>query len=407
MYLKTNDWQNVLLQPKEAGVIDRKCLKTNMPLKLKEAMDGGQMVIMQARLPLVWSRPDPGGARLHPDPGPRLTRIQGPAASPGPGAQAHPGPGARGLARTRGPGSPGSRGPRPRPDPGPRLTRVQGPAASPGPGAQAHPGPGARGLARTRGPGSPGSRGPRPRPDPGPRLTRVQGPAASPGPGAQAHPGPGARGLARTRGPGSPGSRGPRPRPDPGPRLTRVQGPAASPGPGAQAHPGPGAHGLAGPGTQTHPDPVPSLTRTQGRTASPGSGTQRGFVFLIPFPVGQFPLSNSFGHFLKLQGSRRRTRWAAGSAKLRCARCAAAGWSGVAASALGSAAVASHRACAPGRFRGVEILEGLGGQQARSLPLHVSQGLVCPCSAASGAFPSAGDRRGNCAEHVPGRHCVV
>ncbi|KAK1345923.1 hypothetical protein QTO34_008388 [Cnephaeus nilssonii] len=114
--------------------------------------------------------------------------------SAGPGARLHPDPGARVLARTRGTASPGSRGPRPRPDPGPRLTRIQGPAASPGPGAQAHPDPGARGLARTRGPGSPGSRGPRPRPDPGPRLTRIQGPAASPGPGAQAHPDPGACG---------------------------------------------------------------------------------------------------------------------------------------------------------------------------------------------------------------------
>ncbi|KAK1343153.1 hypothetical protein QTO34_015928 [Cnephaeus nilssonii] len=36
MYLKTNNWHNVALQPKEAGVIERKCLKTNVPLKLKE-----------------------------------------------------------------------------------------------------------------------------------------------------------------------------------------------------------------------------------------------------------------------------------------------------------------------------------------------------------------------------------
>ncbi|KAK1333716.1 hypothetical protein QTO34_006103 [Cnephaeus nilssonii] len=273
------------------------------------------------------------GPTASPGPGARLTRLQGPAASPGPGAQ----------------GSPGSRGPRPRPDPGPRahpapgarglartrgpgLTRLQGPAASPRPGAQGSPGsrgppaasprPGAQGSPGSRGPpaasprpgaqGSPGSRGPRPRPDPGPR----------------AHPAPGARGLARTRGPGltrlqgpaasprpgaqgSPGSRGPRPRPDPGFSLTRTQGRTASSGPRIQLHPDPGAHGLArtqghvaspGPGAQPHPDPVPSLTQTQGHAASPGSGTQRGFVFLIPIPVGQFPLSNSFGHFLRVPG---------------------------------------------------------------------------------------------------------
>ncbi|KAK1340868.1 hypothetical protein QTO34_017263 [Cnephaeus nilssonii] len=249
---------------------------------------------------------DPGspgsrGPRPHPDRDPGSPGSRGPRPRPDPGPR---------LTRARDPGSPGSRGPRPHPDPGPRLTRILGPAASPGPGTQAHPDPGARGLTRTRGqahpdpgargltrtrgqarpdPGARGlarTRGPRPRPDPGPRLTRIQGPAASPGPGAQAHPDPGARGLVRTRGPGSPGSRGPRPRPDPGPRLTRIQGPA----------------GLPGPGTQTHPDPVPSLTRTQGRAASPGSGTQRGFVFLIPFPVGQFHLSNSFGHFLRAPG---------------------------------------------------------------------------------------------------------
>ncbi|KAK1335006.1 hypothetical protein QTO34_004582 [Cnephaeus nilssonii] len=268
-------------------------------------LDGGQMVVMQVRLPLVWSRLDPG-ALLHPDPGARgLTWTRG---------QAHPDPGARGLARTRGPGltriqgpaaspgpgaqgSPGSRGPRPRPDPGPRahpdpgsrglartrgpgLTRIQGPAASPGPGAQ----------------GSPGSRVPRPRPDPGPRahpdpgsrglartrgpgLTRIQGPAASPGPGAQgspgsrvprprpdpgprAHPDPGARGLARTRGPG----------------LTRIQGPAASPGPGAQGSPGSrGPRPRPDPGPRAHPDPGarglartrgPGLTRIQGPAGS-------------------------------------------------------------------------------------------------------------------------------------------
>ncbi|KAK1328569.1 hypothetical protein QTO34_012142 [Cnephaeus nilssonii] len=262
------------------------------------------------------------GPTASPGPGARLTRIQGPAASPGPGAQAHPDPGARGLTRTRGPGSPGSRGPRPHPDPGPRLTRIQGPAASPGPGAQAHPDPGARGLTRTRGPGSPGSRGPRPHPDPGPRLTRIQGPAASPGPGAQAHPDPGARGLTRTRGPGSPGSRGPRPHPDPGPRLTRIQGPAASPGsrgprphpdpgprltriqgpaaspgPGSQAHPDPGARGLTrtrGPGSpgsrgpRPHPDPGPRLTRIQGPAASPGPGAQLSHFPCCPLGFPRF-----------------------------------------------------------------------------------------------------------------------
>ncbi|KAK1333770.1 hypothetical protein QTO34_006157 [Cnephaeus nilssonii] len=41
------------------------------------ALDGGQMVVMQVRFPLVGSQPDPG-ARLHPDPGARgLTRTQG------------------------------------------------------------------------------------------------------------------------------------------------------------------------------------------------------------------------------------------------------------------------------------------------------------------------------------------
>ncbi|KAK1327402.1 hypothetical protein QTO34_014193 [Cnephaeus nilssonii] len=341
-----------------------------------KALDGGQMVVMQVRLPLVWSRLDPG-ALLHPDPGAHgLTWTR---------SQAHPAPGARGLARTRGPG----------------LTRLQGPAASPGPGAQ----------------GSPGSRGPRPRPDPGPRahpapgarglartrgpgLTRLQGPAASPGPGAQ----------------GSPGSRGPRPRPDPGFSLTRTQGRTASPRPRIQPHPDPGAHGLArtqghvaspGPGAQPHPDPVPSLTQTQGYAASPGSRTQRGFVFLIPFPVGQFHLSNSFGHFLRAPGQPPQNSLGSGLGEAPV--CPVRGSGLVRGGCVGPwvCSVASHRACAPGRFRGVEILEGLGGQQARSLPPHDSQGLVCPCSAASGAFPSAGDRWGNCAEHVPGRHCVV
>ncbi|KAK1333605.1 hypothetical protein QTO34_005990 [Cnephaeus nilssonii] len=158
--------------------------------KQKTALDGGQMVVMQVRLPLVWSRPDPG-ARLHPDPGAHgLTRTRGQAPRiQGPRPHLDPGP-----------GSPGSRGPRPHPDPGPRLTRIQGPAASPGPGAQAHPDPGARGPTRTRAQAhpDPGARGP---PGPGARPTRIQGPAASPGPGAQAHPDPGARGLTRTRGP--------------------------------------------------------------------------------------------------------------------------------------------------------------------------------------------------------------
>ncbi|KAK1346763.1 hypothetical protein QTO34_000623 [Cnephaeus nilssonii] len=99
-----------------------------------EALDGGQMVVMQVRLPLVWSRPDPG-ARLHPDPG------------------------AHGLTRTRDPASPGSRGTRPRPDPGFSFTRTQGRMASPGP------------------------RGAWPLPGPGSSLTRIQGHTASPGPG--------------------------------------------------------------------------------------------------------------------------------------------------------------------------------------------------------------------------------
>ncbi|KAK1335815.1 hypothetical protein QTO34_003610 [Cnephaeus nilssonii] len=129
--------------------------------------------------PGTQAHPDPGAYGLtrtrdpfHPDPGAHgLTRtrgqahrIQGPTASPGPGTQAHPDPGAHGLTRTRDPGSPGSRGPRPHPDPGPRLTRIQGPTASPGPGARltriqgltASPGPGAR-LTRIQGPtASPG-----------------------------------------------------------------------------------------------------------------------------------------------------------------------------------------------------------------------------------------------------------
>ncbi|KAK1346994.1 hypothetical protein QTO34_000854 [Cnephaeus nilssonii] len=35
MYLKSSYWKNAL-KPKKAGIIDRKCLKTNVPLKLKE-----------------------------------------------------------------------------------------------------------------------------------------------------------------------------------------------------------------------------------------------------------------------------------------------------------------------------------------------------------------------------------
>ncbi|KAK1343775.1 hypothetical protein QTO34_014328, partial [Cnephaeus nilssonii] len=152
-------------------------------------LDGGQMVVMQVRLPLVWSRPDPG-ALIHPDPGAHgLTRTRG---------QAHPDPGAHGLTRTRGQAhpDPGTRG---LTGPGARLTRIQGPAAPPGPGA---------------------------------RLTRIQGPAASPGPGARptriqgpvAPPGPGAR-PTRIQGPAAP--------PGPGARPTRIQGPAAQPGPGS------------------------------------------------------------------------------------------------------------------------------------------------------------------------------
>ncbi|KAK1329604.1 hypothetical protein QTO34_009786 [Cnephaeus nilssonii] len=244
------------------------------------SLDGGQMVIMQVRLPLVWSRPDPGGARLHPDPGPRLTRTQ-----------AHPDPGARGLTRIQGPAASPGPGTQAHPDPGPRLTRIQGPAASPGPGTQAHPDPGARGLTRTRDPGSPRSRGPRPHPDPGPRLTRTRGPAASPGPGTQAHPDPGARGLTRTRGQAhpDPGARGltrtrGQAHPDPGARgLARIRGPAASPGPGARGlarirgpaaspgsggprpRPDPGPAASPGPGAQAHPDPgARGLARTRG-----------------------------------------------------------------------------------------------------------------------------------------------
>ncbi|KAK1344516.1 hypothetical protein QTO34_013213, partial [Cnephaeus nilssonii] len=138
------------------------------------ALDGGQMVVMRVRLPLVWSRPDPG-AQLHPDSG------------------------ARGLTRTWDPESPGPRGAWPHPDPGVR-------AASPGPGLQPPPDPGAHSLTRTRG--------------------RV----ASPGAGIQPHldAGARARGLTRARDPASSGPRGAwplldpgaRPHPDPGPSLT-------------------------------------------------------------------------------------------------------------------------------------------------------------------------------------------
>ncbi|KAK1339889.1 hypothetical protein QTO34_018449 [Cnephaeus nilssonii] len=121
------------------------------------ALDGGQMVVMQVRLPLVWSRPDPG-ALIHPDPGAHgLTRTRG---------QAHPDPGTHGLTRTRG---------QAHPDPGAR-----GPPRTRG---QAHPDPGARGPPRTRG---------QAHPDPGAR-----GPPRTRG---QAHPDPGARGPPRTRG---------------------------------------------------------------------------------------------------------------------------------------------------------------------------------------------------------------
>ncbi|KAK1336064.1 hypothetical protein QTO34_003864 [Cnephaeus nilssonii] len=209
-----------------------------------------------------------------------------------------------GFTRTEGRvASPGPRGAWPHPNPGPSLTRTQGRVASPGPrdatssgpGTQPHPDPGARGLSRTQGrnltrtrdPASPGCRVARPHPDPGCSFTRIQGHTATPGPGIQLHPDPGARGLSWTQG------------------LT------ASPGPGTQPHPNPGACGLSRtrdpasprPGTQPYPDPgVRGLAWTQGHAASPGPGTQQGFVFLIPIPVSQFPLSNSFGHFLKAPG---------------------------------------------------------------------------------------------------------
>ncbi|KAK1343664.1 hypothetical protein QTO34_014217 [Cnephaeus nilssonii] len=188
------------------------------------ALDGGQMVVMQVRFPLVGSRPDPG-AWIHPDPGAHgLTRTQG----------------VRGLTWTQVRTA--------SPDPGPSLTRIQGHMASPGPGIQLHPDPGAHGLTRTQGHvASPRSRGAWPLPGPGPSLTRIQGHMASPGPrGAQPHPDPGARGLSQTqRHVASPGSRGTWPYPDPGSSFTRTQGCVASPGPrGAWPLPDPGVRGL-------------------------------------------------------------------------------------------------------------------------------------------------------------------
>ncbi|KAK1342291.1 hypothetical protein QTO34_015047 [Cnephaeus nilssonii] len=163
--------------------------------------------------------PGPRCARLPPDPGPSLTRIQGDMASPGPGIQLHLDPGAHGLSQTQGRvASPGSRGTWPHPDPGSSFTRTQGRVASPGPrgaprGAWPHPDPGAHGLTQTRDLASPGPRGAWPHLDPGARsLSQTQGRVASPGP------------------------RCVRPHPDPGPSLTRIQGHTASPGPGIQLH---------------------------------------------------------------------------------------------------------------------------------------------------------------------------
>ncbi|KAK1334936.1 hypothetical protein QTO34_004508, partial [Cnephaeus nilssonii] len=244
-------------------------------LSVSIALDGGQMVVMQVRLPLVWSRPDPG-ARLHPDPGAHgLTRTRDPVSLGSRGTQPRPDPGFS-FIRTQGRmASPGPRGAWPLPDPGSRgLTRTQGRVASPRPRvAWPHPDPGAHGLTRTRdpvspgsrgprphpdpGPGSPGSRGPGPHPDPGPSLTRIQGPRASPGPGAR---------LTRIQ--------GPRASPGPGARLTRIQGPRASPGPGTQAHLDPGAQGLARTRGQAHPGPgAQGLARTRGQ-AHPDPGAQ-------------------------------------------------------------------------------------------------------------------------------------
>ncbi|KAK1329828.1 hypothetical protein QTO34_010011 [Cnephaeus nilssonii] len=200
------------------------------------------------------------------------------------------------LAGSGGAASPGLRGARPH--------RTWDPA-SPRPwGVWPYPDPGVCGLTRSRDPASPGPRGAWPHPDPGVcGLTRpgIQ-PHLDPGvrgltwtPGRVASPGPRAHGLTRTRDPASPGPRGTRPRPDPGIRdLTRTRDPAS---PGSR-------------GARPHLDLGSSHTLTQGRVASPGPrgaasprpGTQRVLVFLIPIPVGQFSLSNSFSHFLKAPG---------------------------------------------------------------------------------------------------------
>ncbi|KAK1338241.1 hypothetical protein QTO34_001355 [Cnephaeus nilssonii] len=107
------------------------------------ALDGGQMVVMQVRFPLVGSRPDPG-ARLHPDPGARgLTQTQG--------VRGLTWTQVRGFPRTRDPASPGSRGTWPHLDPGSSFTRTQGRVASLRPrGAWAHPD-----LGQARGTGKP------------------------------------------------------------------------------------------------------------------------------------------------------------------------------------------------------------------------------------------------------------
>ncbi|KAK1346382.1 hypothetical protein QTO34_000237 [Cnephaeus nilssonii] len=39
MYLKSSYWKNVALKPKNTGIFDRKCLKTNAPMKLKEGAE--------------------------------------------------------------------------------------------------------------------------------------------------------------------------------------------------------------------------------------------------------------------------------------------------------------------------------------------------------------------------------
>lgn len=151
--------------------------------------------------------------------------------------------------------------------------------------------------------------------------------------------------------------RGHRPAPPRGPRLPR---------PGASLS-------ASVPGPLPGPNPGPAAPRPGLRT--PGAPR--------PLRRPRCPASH-------LRGGCRGTRGAAGTAKLR-----------------GAAAAAGRRVSAPGRSRGAGILEGLGGQQARGLTHHVPQGLVCRCSAASGAAPSAGDRRGNSAERAPGRHFVT